>query len=813
VKNRQRTDSFAHAKARILQALAFSLFFFFLAASPARAQVFELNGGTSSLYDATGGSVGFRTSHYAGHVDFGIFGSQLRYGFYFAEPFRNYTLGLGDQPVRFVLPTDLFNNSYYFLGRGASMERKGPLSHVFFFAGATSTNFYVPFLSVAQPNTPTGLFFYERRLSPKWRFVSQNIASRRQTSIQAVEWQPKQDLKMAMSAGLGNNEHYWASSFELARKWISLDASYAMAGDAFRRVVVDTPILTELNRENVRLELSPARFLHFTASRQNYISPISAEPSAPELRAAVNSFGAWGTAAGFQLYGTLFDSQSQGRQSESIAMGARRNITRRFEAGMDYLRSGVPAAPPLHSEIFTFRELLTQRITVSQVVTEGGGQRSISFGGEFLSNWVTVGADYQTVYFPLAPTPESQFHQVLRLSLHVQLPVGIQLNGGTQVTPTGQVKYTASALAFAYHGLSGEEGRMGRVEGFFKYVVRGRVVDEAGNPVSGAALLIDKEMVLTDSRGDFFLRLKKAEVYSFEVSLGDFMVPGRFQVVSAPPNVKAEGEQIAEPYRVVLKRLPILTPPPAPAARPAPAPKPEVTTKPGREDLVSTVAPRTTEESCLRMEQLCGVELGLISTDKTKYFTDRTLGLFPIGTALALEAHAGKNANGLSLSTIDLCGGDLWVLCPGSIRARPVEVASSERRADRENAGNSRSAVDAPASAPEPGITGNERGDRSAAKPVALRSGRNRHSRVQAGRHHRRRRRAHRAEHRRHVARRVRHRVPSQARHDRNTSARKIRSAARRPKANRRVARRRSGSATATSTRVARRRHRTVGSL
>ncbi len=807
MKNGRRTDSSAHAKVRILRTLAFSLLYLFLAVPPAAAQVFELNGGTSSLYDATGGSVGFRTPHYAGHVDLGIFGSQLRYGFYFAEPFRSYTLGLGDQPVRFVLPTDLFNNSYYFLGRGASMERKGPLSHIFFFVGATSTNFYVPFLSVAQPNTPTGLFFYERRLSPKWRFFSHNIASRRQTSIQAIEWQPKQDLKMAMSAGLGNNQHYWASSFGLARKWISLDASYAMAGDAFRRVVVDTPILTELNRENVRLELSPARFLHFTASRQNYISPVSEEPNAPEIRATVNSFGAWGTAAGFQMYGTLFDSQSQGRQSQSIALGARRNITRRFEAGMDYLRSGVPEAPPLHSEIFTFRELLTQRIAVSQVMTEGGGQKSISFGGEFLSNWVTLGADYQTVYFPLAPTPESQFHQVLRLNLHVQLPGGIQLNGATHVTPTGQVKYTASAMAFAYRGLSGEEGRMGRLEGFFKYVVRGRVVDEAGNPVSGAALVIDKEMVFTDSRGDFFLRLKKTQIYSFEVSLGDFMIPERFEVVSAPPNVKAEGEQIAEPYRVVLKRLPMLVP------SPAPEPKPDLTTKAAREDSASTVAPRTTEVSCLRVEQLCGVKLGLISTDETKYFTGRTLGLFIVGPALAWESGAGKNANGLSLSTIDLCSGNLWVLCPGSARARPVEVASSERRADREDAGNSGSTVDAPSSAPEPRIAGDERGDRGAAKPVALRSGRNRHGRVQAGGHHGRRSRTHRSEHRRQVARRVCHRVPFQARHHRSTPTRKIRSASWRPKANRRVARRRSANATATSTRVTRRRHRTVGGL
>src|SRR2546427_4856064 len=81
-------------------------------------------------------------------------------------------------------------------------------------------------------------------------------------------------------------------------------------------------------------------------------------------------------------------------------------------------------------------------------------------------------------------------------------------------------------------------------------LVGGGVSDEDGPPVAGAGLRIDGELVFSDSGGAFFLRRKKAKLYPLEVLPNQFMLPGRFEVVSAPEVVRAEREQMAEIYEV-----------------------------------------------------------------------------------------------------------------------------------------------------------------------------------------------------------------------------------------------------------------------
>ena len=527
--------------------------FWLAGARPAAAQVLELSGGSSSLFNAHGGSVGFRGRNYAGRFDVGLFGKP-RFGYFFTTPFRGYNWGFGDQAIPFVLPTDLFNPSYYFLGRGVSAARKDARSKLFVYAGATSTGFALPFLNVARTETPTGLVFYERQLSPALRFSSRNVLSRRQTSIQALEWTAERDMKLGMSAGIGNNQHYWASSFSFNRKVISLQASYTRAGDAFRRISVEAPAVAETDRENVRLELAPRSNLHFSLGRQNYLAPAAS--STGDLRATVNSFGVSGSAAGLQMYGSLFGSETRAGTARAVSMGARRHVTERVEAGIDYLRSTLPNGSVIHTEVSTFRENVSQRFSLSQVITHGSGQTSIAFGGTFLSNLLTASAEYQTVYLPFAPAAQSQFRQVLVLNLHLQLPHAIQLNGGTNVTSLGKVRYTAYASTFAYPGLSPEIGKPSQGGGFYENLVRGRVIEENGPPVAGAALRIDGELLFSDSGGAFFLRRKKAKVYRLEVLPNQFMLPGRFEVVSAPELVRAEREQMAEIYEVMVRRLP-----------------------------------------------------------------------------------------------------------------------------------------------------------------------------------------------------------------------------------------------------------------
>jgi len=196
------------------------------AAAPrlASAQVFALTGGSSTLLNAQGGSLEIKGQDYTGRIDLGYFG-RPSLGFLLLRSYHNSLIGAGDQPVPFLLPTDLFDHSFYFLSRGLSITRKKHGTRLFAFAGATADGLTTPFVNVARLDTPASGVFYETQLSPTLKVFSRNIASRRQTSIQAFEWAPHEYNKIAISAGIGSNQRYWSTSYSYQHGWLSLDAS------------------------------------------------------------------------------------------------------------------------------------------------------------------------------------------------------------------------------------------------------------------------------------------------------------------------------------------------------------------------------------------------------------------------------------------------------------------------------------------------------------------------------------------------------------------------------------------------------------
>jgi hypothetical protein len=284
---------------------------------PAHGQAFVLTGGSSSMFAAHGASTEVRTPGYTGRFDFGYTGGPSL-GFSLLHMYHGVLFDAGDQEIRLLFPTDLFDRSYYFLGRGLSALRKNKQERLFVFAGATSTGFWAPFLNVAHTESLTTAIFYERKISPSLRWFSRNLFGGRQTSIQSLEWTGKRDLKIAMSAGVGNNQGYWASSFSWSTPRISVDASYARPGDTFTRVEVSAPQLTENDRENILVEFKPLRNMRIIASRNNYLSPPGEGlPS----RAAVNGFGIWTGISRTQLYGSLYQSSTSFGKSDAYSLG------------------------------------------------------------------------------------------------------------------------------------------------------------------------------------------------------------------------------------------------------------------------------------------------------------------------------------------------------------------------------------------------------------------------------------------------------------------------------------------------------------
>lgn len=493
-----------------------------------------------------------RTPDYTGRFDVGYMnGPSL--GFSLLHLYHGALLDAGDQQIPLVFPTDIFDHSYYFFGRGLSVLKKSQGTRLYVFVGATSTAYWAPFLNVARSGSFATAIFYERQISPTLRWFSRNLFANRQTSVQSVEWAARKDIKMALSGGVGNNQAYEASSFSWSDPRISVDASYTLAGNKFQRVEVSAPQLTESDRENIRVEYAPIQQVRIVASRNNYLAPPEAGLAA---RAAVNGFGIWTGFSGTQFYGSLYQSSTSSfGKSEAYALGAHRDFTRRLGAGVDYLGTRASGRGS-HTIVGNIRETFSSRLSVNQVITHGNGQTGIAFGGNFISNFATLSVDYQTVFLPFVQAGPNQLKQVVVVGIHFQLPHGVQFDAATNVTPLGQLRYTAYASTYAYRGLGPASPGTSFSGAFFQNAVHGQVLDPQGEPIEGAALRIGAELAVSDSGGNFIVRLKKAGELSLRVAFDEFTTPGNYVVVQAPATVRAAREESAQAYLIVLRRLP-----------------------------------------------------------------------------------------------------------------------------------------------------------------------------------------------------------------------------------------------------------------
>jgi hypothetical protein len=535
-----------------------------------RAQVLEINGGASSLYQTQGGSIILHGPAYETELGGGVIAGKFVAGGRLAYKDRSTTYSAGVEEIRFDLPTDLFNTDHRLLGVGIGLKSVSSTRTLELFAGGTSQRFDTPLFSGVRADQPAAAFMLRKSITTRIIYTSQVLAANPSTVLQAVEWKPRVWLALAAAGGAGGTSRYEAFSVNLQRSRVDLKAAYVDEGANFQRVGAEPTISTETVHENLQFTVRSSAHnprVTFSGGRQNYMVPANSIAPATTATGFTTTNGAAGTgtaasqspistsnqfsvASGIKkvaLNGTIINSSYNGDSNLALVLSAAATPVRRIRVQTSFfqnrplkttipvqLGSSASSKSLVTSTIVTnANEILSRRFSANQTFTYSAGQSSVSYGGSILTKRITLSADYETFYIPTRPL--DPFQQSLILNLELHLFGRITLKGGTFVSATGKLLYSADVHALDSRSpiqqAPAEHARFGA------YVLQGRVIDSSGSPIYGAAIALGPNLLFTDSDGSFLLRDTKPHTYSFKLLIDEFLDGHNYRVVSQPQQV------------------------------------------------------------------------------------------------------------------------------------------------------------------------------------------------------------------------------------------------------------------------------------
>lgn len=520
--------------------------------APAAAQtVLEVQAGGSSLLGGYGVSTNFWRQGMDGWVGIGYLDG-LRLGAFVRAPIGKDTLRLGNDALAVRYPTDVFSTGYNLLVQGAGYQHQDARSGVLAFAGASSVGLAAPtpFLA-AQAQAAMGALFVRRRLSDRVRLTTDAVFAERQSVVSGIEWRPLPGMTAALAGGVGAGRPYGASSWTLSAGRFEVKSAYVWNPRRFRRAFVPAPTQTEIDRENVAVTFALSPDLSVGVARQNFVQDST--DARPPLRASGNSAFLGGRLGQLRLSAGVYDSRADSLRSLNSYLALGHGLTGWLDGELFLLHNRPAGGPSSLTPVVNLREQLSPRLGLTQQVTVSGGRAHLRLGGSVRTPIGEVGVDYQIVHQPFEPF--NPFRSALTLTARLQLG-RYSTSVGTSIQPDGRVDYSASAGTFLYMGEFGgvQPQRIGGAP-IARYVFLGRVLDENGDPVEGAAVDLDGETVFSNARGELMLRARGPRRAHPRVLLDDFLLPGRWRVVEVPSEVTAAPEDRVRPFEIRLERV------------------------------------------------------------------------------------------------------------------------------------------------------------------------------------------------------------------------------------------------------------------
>jgi hypothetical protein len=515
------------------------------------AQVFQVQGGGSSLFAGYGGLVniwgnGYEASLGIGYLDGLKVGASARRLLGGRD-----TLRVGNDLLPFLLDTDVFGTGGTIFAQGAALQRRRGRTQLWAFAGASATSLSGSLFTAQRPGRALAYVRTRYDVSRTVALSAHAVATDRQTLLGSVAWEPTLGAQASATLGVGNNSPYGALAYERSSPRLDVKATLAGIGREFRRASAPMPMQSELERENVMVTWKPRDGWSLGVGRQHFRQDSVFEGIAP--RATLNQITGSARVFGTSLTGGWLVSESGPNENVSSYLSLRDDLTDWLQSEFYLLNVWQPTALRTTTPVLLLRERLSSQLSLVQVGSRDQGRTALSFGGTVSSGLSSLSLEYQVAHSPyLTANP---FVQTWGVNARLHL-IGMTLSLGSFITPNGRVHYSGQGSTFLYRGMNGTRAGGGQaIPRFDRYIVTGRVVDEDGEPVEGASLEVGSERVYTNSRGEFFLRHRAPKALALRIVLDDFLLPGEFEVREAPAEVIPAREASARAVTIVLRRV------------------------------------------------------------------------------------------------------------------------------------------------------------------------------------------------------------------------------------------------------------------
>jgi hypothetical protein len=254
---------------------------------------------------------------------------------------------------------------------------------------------------------------------------------------------------------------------------------------------------------------------------------LNVAASANYLRMDGVTFETVMAAAGYGGLGVYASKILGNRSGETYGASLRLGM---FDLGANYL--GFKESTSLGTSL---GERIGRHLILREFANRSQGRWNESLGGGFTSNRVSVDVN-QSVYF--TPYGNVPLQRAMTVTMHLVTPwKSSSVNLASGVDPSGKIRYEVGGGMFIGSGIGGPN-RVNSFQNTGKFLISGTVVDGDSQPVAGAAIKLGKDLVFSDSTGQFFLRVKRGDrAVPLAVIPEEFTAPGQWVVVSAPKEI------------------------------------------------------------------------------------------------------------------------------------------------------------------------------------------------------------------------------------------------------------------------------------